>query len=283
MGGCNSGRWGWHSKKTQVEECHKWHITGLKKFLTPGFWGTSRWMRGKHQVGSIGFQVLGDERPTALRVSYIIGAKSGHPEDFDYPVNLTTTFLPWGGVRYWFICPLQGCGRRVGCLYLPPGGKYFGCRHCYDLSYESQQEGNYSRSFFAEIAGIYQAEYPGTTWKDVRAMLDEKTTPHMERLVLERCLREWQEYDPYEDFLTADELCRKSGLDLDDLFVLKDARLLLPETVDGRYRPKLAGWGKKLAYLLKEGWQIEEIQAWSKGRWKTENPRQWPPAKILNS
>lgn len=31
-------------------------------------------------------------------------------------------------------------GRRVGKVYLPPGGKYFGCRHCYQLSYRSSQE-----------------------------------------------------------------------------------------------------------------------------------------------
>jgi len=62
----------------------------------------------------------------------------------DYPVGLTTTPLPWGGVRWWFVCPLvvsgQACGRRVGKLYLPPGGRYFGCRHCYDLTYTSCQE-----------------------------------------------------------------------------------------------------------------------------------------------
>jgi hypothetical protein len=32
------------------------------------------------------------------------------------------------------------CYRRVGKLYLPPGGRYFGCRHCYDLTYTSCQE-----------------------------------------------------------------------------------------------------------------------------------------------
>lgn len=32
------------------------------------------------------------------------------------------------------------CGRRVRKLYLPPGGRYFGCRHCYRLTYTSCQE-----------------------------------------------------------------------------------------------------------------------------------------------
>ncbi len=94
---------------------------------------------------------------------------------------------------------------------------------------------------------------------------------------MERYLREWQGYDPYEGYLTGDELCQQSGLETDDLARLEVARLLLPDTKDGRYRPKLAGWGKKLAYLLREVWGIEEIKTWANGRWKTENPRQWPP------
>ena len=94
---------------------------------------------------------------------------------------------------------------------------------------------------------------------------------------MERYLREWQGYDPYEGDLTGDELCQQSGLETDDLARLEVARLLLPDTKDGRYRPKLAGWGKKLAYLLREVWGIEEIKTWANGRWKTENPRQWPP------
>ncbi len=30
--------------------------------------------------------------------------------------------------------------RRCGKLYLPPGGRHYGCRACYELSYESAQE-----------------------------------------------------------------------------------------------------------------------------------------------
>lgn len=39
--------------------------------------------------------------------------------------------------RPWFICPGQGCGRRVGVLY---AGRLFLCRHCRQLAYESQRE-----------------------------------------------------------------------------------------------------------------------------------------------
>jgi len=69
---------------------------------------------------------------------------SGEKTEYDYKVELTMTPCNFGGVRYWFICPLSTnglyCGRRVGNLYLPLGGKYFGCRHCYNLSYDSRNE-----------------------------------------------------------------------------------------------------------------------------------------------
>jgi hypothetical protein len=62
----------------------------------------------------------------------------------DYKAELVTTPCNLGGVRYWFICPLitngRVCGRRVSKLYLAAGSKYFGCRHCHNLTYVSCQE-----------------------------------------------------------------------------------------------------------------------------------------------
>ncbi|MHC4269878.1 MAG: hypothetical protein ACYSWS_04665 [Planctomycetota bacterium] len=58
-------------------------------------------------------------------------------------VRFVSTPCYYGGQRWWFICPLvvngEVCGRRVGVLYLG-GGEYFGCRHCYDLTYLCQKE-----------------------------------------------------------------------------------------------------------------------------------------------
>jgi hypothetical protein len=42
------------------------------------------------------------------------------------------------------VCPGAGCDRRVAKLYGP--GKYFLCRHCYDLRYESQREDKKDRA-----------------------------------------------------------------------------------------------------------------------------------------
>lgn len=58
-------------------------------------------------------------------------------------IVLTSTRPHFGGLRWWFVCPLVdkgvACERRVGKLYLPRGAYYFGCRACFDLTYESAQ------------------------------------------------------------------------------------------------------------------------------------------------
>ncbi len=58
--------------------------------------------------------------------------------DEECTIWLAWTHCNYGGHRPWFICPGQGCGRRVAVLY---GGRgVFACRHCYRLAYESQRE-----------------------------------------------------------------------------------------------------------------------------------------------
>ena len=83
----------------------------------------------------------------------------------------------------------------------------------------------------------------------------------------------------YLNYLTAEELCQHSGLKPEDLSRLEEIRLLVPDTSDGRFRPKLIGWAKKLNYLIDKGWEPVEIMRWAKRRWKTENPREWPPVR----
>jgi hypothetical protein len=79
-----------------------------------------------------------------VRLSYTsTRARTEERESLDYAVELTTTQPRYGGLRWWFVCPLvvRGCPceRRVGKLYLRPGGRYFGCRICHDLTYHSAQ------------------------------------------------------------------------------------------------------------------------------------------------
>ncbi len=84
---------------------------------------------------------------TLLLYYDLIDPASGAKLPVKCSVRLTTTTPPnFGGLRYWFICPLvsngQPCQRRIGRLYLPRDGRYFGCRKCYNLTYRSQRTHN---------------------------------------------------------------------------------------------------------------------------------------------
>jgi hypothetical protein len=76
-----------------------------------------------------------------LRLCYTLAASG---QAIEYTLRLTATRPRFGGLRWWFVCPLSAagrpCERRVAKLYLPPHGRYFGCRHCHNLSYRSAQE-----------------------------------------------------------------------------------------------------------------------------------------------
>ena len=78
-----------------------------------------------------------------FRLSYTVTIRD-EKVSVDEPIRLTTTRPHFGGVRWWFVCSLivngRACRRRCGKLYLPPGGRYFGCRVCYGLTYKSAQD-----------------------------------------------------------------------------------------------------------------------------------------------
>jgi hypothetical protein len=63
-------------------------------------------------------------------------------------VPLTWTDCHFDGRRPWFCCSVRTngryCGRRVAVLF--GDGELFGCRNCYQLAYESQQENPFLRS-----------------------------------------------------------------------------------------------------------------------------------------
>ncbi|HLJ92778.1 MAG TPA: hypothetical protein VKU02_06230 [Gemmataceae bacterium] len=64
-------------------------------------------------------------------------------ESVGYCIRVATTQPRFGGFRLWFAGPLLvngvPCNRRVDTLYVPPGRRYFGCRHCHRLTYASRQ------------------------------------------------------------------------------------------------------------------------------------------------
>ena len=104
-----------------------------------------RWSRADRETGSIRGVVEGAERPEQVILLYRYrGGLGGEWEDVQERVSFDWTACNFGGERPSFMCPGTGCGRRVAILYGP--GKYFLCRHCYDLVYESQRENEMHRA-----------------------------------------------------------------------------------------------------------------------------------------
>ena len=139
MGGSGSGSWYRFDKKAAVEDCRSIDVRRWKRegYLEPGNWFSWAWYMDDESVASIGVRTLDN----GVELSYTRGPE-GNREDVRYTVSLTWTECNFGGRRPWFVCPgvVNGhyCGRRVAKLYM--GGRYFLCRHCYDLPYRSQQE-----------------------------------------------------------------------------------------------------------------------------------------------
>jgi hypothetical protein len=52
-------------------------------------------------------------------------------------IKLTTSKTGFGGIRYWFECPI--CKIRVGVLYAHPLNQKVGCRQCLSLEYRKRR------------------------------------------------------------------------------------------------------------------------------------------------
>ena len=80
-----------------------------------------------------------------LRLQYTIDDDwTGQAHEVDDKIFLVSTQPPFGGLRWWFLCPRLN--RRVRKLYLPLGGRHFRSRQAYGLVYPSQRETVYDRA-----------------------------------------------------------------------------------------------------------------------------------------
>lgn len=142
MGGCGSGPQRPGVKKWTVEACRTLDTSDLARFklLAPAGTrsGSLHWGEGENR-STVGYSLTVEETSAVLRPCYRM-VQSG--ERMEYSIQMVTTPCHFGGLRWWFICPLMvdgiPCGGRVRKLYLP--GRYFGCRKCLDLTYTTTQE-----------------------------------------------------------------------------------------------------------------------------------------------
>jgi len=132
--------------KEEVEYCNDIDVFWLKKHgyfcghKSGGVEWTRRWSEQKSSVGIL-VDVM-DESSKYMRLMYsITDNDTGEKVSYDYKVEIVTTECHFGGVRYWFICPLVKngvpCRERVAKLYMR--SRYFGCRKCHELVYSIQR------------------------------------------------------------------------------------------------------------------------------------------------
>jgi hypothetical protein len=174
MGGNGSGRRYGATPKETVESCLVLSSAKLQrdKLIRESFSavGSLRWTSTftGDEISSVGYAVntLDPEGPR-IRLTYT-SSRTG--EEMDDGIVLTTTPLPWGGVRWWVRGPFPRggrlCRRRCGKLYLPPSARYFACRVCYNLTYESSQEAHRFDGAMRELA-----REVGTSLEAVRRLL----------------------------------------------------------------------------------------------------------------
>jgi hypothetical protein len=134
MGGMGSGR-RYQGGKSTTSDYRRIDIRQLQRggHLVPGYSLTWRWSRKDKTLATIQIMVEADR----LILKYNQRVNGGEWEAKEYPVYLEWTGCNQGGKRAWFLCPANGCGRRVAILY---SGQVFACRHCLKLAYESQRE-----------------------------------------------------------------------------------------------------------------------------------------------
>lgn len=148
MGGFNSGR---YSGRPTVEG----GITlNLYRLIRDGSFAPGGSRRGSivwsnaaigETVASIVFEAeLGGTRGR-VRLQYMTtDHRSGQKRESDYWLELTTTQQPFGGLRWWFVCPRTG--QLAAKLHLPNGAFTFASRRAYRLGYRSQRESRRDRA-----------------------------------------------------------------------------------------------------------------------------------------
>ncbi|MFX0544353.1 hypothetical protein ACEWPL_002275 [Roseovarius sp. S1116L3] len=143
MGGYGSGR---PSYRQKAETCRSLDVNRFHRegCLRPGRQGSWVWSRDGEEVGRIGYK----SEEGRLLLNYRVRQYGGDWEPVTEAIRITHVNCNYGNTRPYFICPgvINGlhCGRRVGKLFA--GGRYFLCRHCYNISYTSQSEARYDRA-----------------------------------------------------------------------------------------------------------------------------------------
>ncbi len=168
MGGYGSGGGG-HALKYTVEDSL---VLDLNFILRKEHGGITprtsmlRWLRNDELVSSLEYRIIDSLGRTILELAY-----KHNGESIRERIELFCTPQPYGNVRWWMRCPIllgngKTCNRRCYKMYLPPGQKYFGCRTCMRLTYQSSKDSHKFDRLYAQLgAGI------GMSLSEVRSLM----------------------------------------------------------------------------------------------------------------
>ena len=111
MGGYGSGRWGYGQSKITVEDCLSLDLSPLTrdKVLAPGYSGAITWRntRTGEKTASIGLTIeRGEIDGLCLTRKYVV-SEDNYKRDIEEEISLQPTYPHFGGVRWWFLCPLR--------------------------------------------------------------------------------------------------------------------------------------------------------------------------------
>lgn len=167
------GRYSYTDRLT-VSHCKYVSIKTLKRlgFLKGGYvHGNLSWTRNGEPNGNLDVTVLTQDYDGYIHFCYTsTDRRTREVNRLDYKAALVWTPCNYGGRRWWMICPLtvnsNACCRRVTALYLAHS-KYFGCRHCHNLTYRSCQESHCDDRVFHML---------GVSPKEGRAMWEHLET-----------------------------------------------------------------------------------------------------------
>ena len=139
MGGFGSGRWSTGLTKETTDDHFDIDIRWMNKqgLLESGKQGSLTYKRVGRKTGSVSFRV----EPDRIILSYKHLTRYRKWEEVTQAIQFIQTPCHFGGYRKWLRCP--NCFRRVAIIY--GAGKYFLCRHCYDLTYTTGKGKAYYR------------------------------------------------------------------------------------------------------------------------------------------
>jgi hypothetical protein len=148
MGGYGSGRSG---GRPTVESSLTLDLRRLFRngTLKVGGWtsGTLRWtlVSSGEETASLGYQSHLVEDNGYIRLYWTsTDRRTGEAHKRENRITLMTRPQPFGGRRWFFVCPRTG--ESVAKLHLPSGGHTFASRKAYRLGYRSQRESPRDRS-----------------------------------------------------------------------------------------------------------------------------------------